>query len=458
LAGQTGFFVPIIVLRGPMMRAGKTRCAPAAAAVTLIAACSGGGTSGNATGNDVVTITLTSDAAPVNAKATQQVITLFERSHPKIKVKFEPDNGTARQSSVLRIGQGDPSLDIASAEVGYQYQWYANGWITPVTKYFTKAELSTVVPHLIEEWTTSDGKMLGIPTDNSGMWLAVNQDLLKQAGVKPPPTMKRESLQATTSGVWTWEQVLAAAKQVKQKTGKTGLIFPGDQAWATLPLAEQLGAKATGPRGLTVDGYLNKQPWVEAMARWKTFFVGGASQIANPNFSNDQFLAGNAAFQLSHDAVFDECKTVKFDCDAAAQPYYQGGHKAVQSTNSGYVLNAKSPHQAQAAEFMKFVLLNPQASKILVAAPFFAGVPMLKTPFAAMMTDPKYKTFPNSVKVLGAWQSQNWPETPVKSPIGATLFTSLSDAYQSARTGAKSPQDAATTMYDQVSRELTKYH
>lgn len=157
------------------MRAGKTRCALAAAAVTLIAACSGGGTSGNATGNDVVTITLTSDAAPVNAKATQQVITLFERSHPKIKVKFEPDNGTARQSSVLRIGQGDPSLDIASAEVGYQYQWYANGWITPVTKYFTKAELSTVVPHLIEEWTTSDGKMLGIPTDNSGMWLAVNQ-------------------------------------------------------------------------------------------------------------------------------------------------------------------------------------------------------------------------------------------------------------------------------------------
>lgn len=67
------------------MRAGKTRCALAAAAVTLIAACSGGGTSGNATGNDVVTITLTSDAAPVNAKATQQVITLFERSHPKIR-------------------------------------------------------------------------------------------------------------------------------------------------------------------------------------------------------------------------------------------------------------------------------------------------------------------------------------------------------------------------------------
>jgi ABC-type glycerol-3-phosphate transport system substrate-binding protein len=59
--------------------------------------------------------------------------------------------------------------------------------------------------------------MLGIPTDNSGMWLAVNQDLLKQAGVKPPPTMKRESLQATTSGVWTWEQVLAAAKQVSRR-------------------------------------------------------------------------------------------------------------------------------------------------------------------------------------------------------------------------------------------------
>ena len=434
--------------------------AAAAAAVTILAGCSAGGssTSGNADSNGVTTVTLESDAAPVNAKATRQVIALFEESHPKIKVKFEPDNGTARQSSVLRIGQGDPSLDIASAEVGYQYQWYANGWITPVTKYFTKAELGTVVPHLIKGWTSSDGQMLGIPTDNSGMWLAVNQDLLKQAGVTPPPTMKRDSLQATTSGVWTWEQVLAAAKKVKQATGKAGLVFPSDQAWATLPLAEQLGAQPTSPDGQSVQGYLNRQPWVQAMASWKNFFVGGASQIASPEWSNDQFLGGNAAFQLSHLAVFDECKTVKFDCDAAAEPYYAGGQKAVQSTNSGYVLNSKSPHKDQAAEFMKFVLLNPQASKILVAAPFFAGVPMLKAPFAAMMTDPKYKTFPNSVKLLGAWQSTNWPEVPVKSPIGATFFTSLSDAYQSVRTGAKPPQAAAATMYEEVSRELTKYH
>jgi multiple sugar transport system substrate-binding protein len=429
--------------------------ATAIAPLIALSACSG--TSGDASNTPgTTTITLVSDGAPSNAKATNAVIALFEKSHPTIKVKFEPDTSTARQGSVLRIGQGDPSLDIASAEVGYQYQWYANGWISPVTKYFTKDELATVVPHLVSEWTDSKGQMLGIPTDNSGMWLAVNQDLLKQAGVTPPPTMKRDSLSATTGGVWTWEQVLAAAKQVEAKAGKVGLLFTSDQAWPTLPLAEQVGAKPTSPDGLTVKGYLDQQPWVDAMTRWKAFFADGASQITNPEWTNSQFLAGDAAFQLSHIAVSDECAQATFDCDAAAEPYYQGGKPVVQSVNSGWVLNSKSPHQAEAAEFMKFVLLNPDASKALVNGPFFAGIPMLRAPLDAMQSDPAFQKFPASVKVLGAWQSENWPEEPVKSPVGGTLFTSITDAYKASRTGALTPQEAVAKMTDQVDRALAK--
>lgn len=185
-----------------------------ASLLVSLSACSGGSDSGGSPSSraGVVTITLVSNAGESNVKATNAVIALFEKSHPNIKVKFEPDTGTARQGSVLRIGQGDPTLDIGSAEVGYQYQWYANGWISPLTKYFTKAELDTIVPHLVDEWTSSKGEFLGVPTDNSGMWLAVNQDLLKKAGVAPPPTLKRGSVQQATAGVWTWEKVLAAAK------------------------------------------------------------------------------------------------------------------------------------------------------------------------------------------------------------------------------------------------------
>lgn len=429
----------------------------AASMLMTLSACSGGGGSGGS--KELVTISLVSNAGDANVKATKAVIALFEKSHPNIKVKFEPDTGAARQGSVLRIGQGDPTLDIGSAEVGYQYQWLANGWISPLTKYFTKAELDTVVPHLVDEWTSSEGEFLGVPTDNSGMWLAVNQDLLKKAGVTPPPTLKRGSVQEATDGVWTWEQVLTAAKQVKEKTGKTGLIFPGDQAWATLPLAEQLGALPTSPDGRTVKGYLDQPPWVEAMTRWKRFFdTGGAAQVANPEWTNDQFLAGNAAFQLTHLAVSDECLQAKFDCDAAAQPHYEGGQKMVQSVNSGWVLNSKSQHPDEAAAFMKFVLLDPAASKALVDGPFFAGISMLKDPVEAMPTEPEYQKFPRSIKVLGSWQSENWPQIPIKSPVGATIFTSLSDAYKDTRTGAATPQAAVDKMVNETDRQLQRYN
>lgn len=414
--------------------------------------------SGPSTVSAPVTITLVSDGGTANSKATNAVIALFEKSHPNITVDFQPDTGNARQGSVLRIGQGDPSLDIASAEVGYEYQWYANGWIVPITEYFTQDELATVVPHILAEWTNADGELLGIPTDNSGMWLAVNQDILKAAGVTPPPTMKRDSLDAVTSGVWTWEQVLVAARQVQEKTGKIGLVFPGDQAWATLPLAQQLGAETTSPDGLTVKGYLDQQPWVDAMAHWKAFFVDDVGQVANPEWTNDQFLAGEVAFQLSHVAVSDECATVTFDCDAAAEPYYEGGKPVTQSVNSGWVINSKSSHQAEAAEFMKFVLLDPEASQALVDGPFFAGITMLKEPLAAMKTSADYQTFPNSTKVLVAWQSENWPEVAVKSPVGGTIFTAVWDALKNVRTGAATPEQAVATMADQVDRELAKYN
>lgn len=206
-----------------------------------------------------------------------------------------------------------------------------------------------------------------------------------------------------------------------------------------------------------MKGYLDQPPWVEAMTRWKRFFDSGAAQVANPEWTNDQFLAGNTAFQLTHLAVSDECLQAKFDCDAATEPYYEGGQKMVQSVNSGWVLNSKSQHPDEAAAFMKFVLLDPAASKALVDAPFFAGISMLKDRVEAMPTEPEYQKFPRSIKVLGSWQSENWPQVPIKSPVGATIFTSLSDAYKDTRTGAATPQAAVDKMANEADRQLQKY-
>jgi ABC-type glycerol-3-phosphate transport system substrate-binding protein len=425
------------------------------AALVALSGCSAGSTSGAKKGT--VTITLVGDSGPANVKTQKKIIGLFEKAHPDIKVKFEGATGVdAEQGSILRLGQGDTSLDVATTEVGYEYQWYKSGWISSLTPYFTKAELAKVEPHLIAN-ETFKGQFLAIPVDNSTMWLSVNETLLKQAGVTGPPTLKKDGLDKTTSGVWTWEDVLAAAKQVKEKTGKTGLLFPADETWVLAPMAQQLGATATSADGLTVKGHLDAKPWVDLATKWKAFFANDVSQITNPTWTNDQFIAGDSAFALSHIGAYSICEQAKFDCDAAAEPHFAGGKKIVQSTGIAWAMNSKSQHKKEAAEFLKFVLLNEGAQKALVDGDYFAAIPELNTDLKAMETDPAYQKFPLQVRLLGAWQEKNWPEKPLVSPANATIFTSVSDAFKDVRVGAATPQQAMDKATATVDRELNKY-
>jgi multiple sugar transport system substrate-binding protein len=406
---------------------------------------------------DVTTITFAGDGSATFMAAQLKVIDLFEAAHPNIKVKFEPAPGVdAEQGAILRLGQGDTSLDGVTTEVGYEYQWFKNGWLESLTPYFTQDELAQIDPHLLDN-VTFDGQMLSTPMDNSTMYLAVNQDLLKQAGVTPPPTLKRNTLQETVDGVWTWEQVLEAGRKVQEATGKTGILFPNDETWILAPMGQQLGGKMFSPDGLEVKGYLDQQPWVDLATRWGRFFENNTSAITTPEWTNDQFLAGESAFALTHIGGYAICAQAAFDCDAAAQPYFEGGKKVVQSTGIAWALNAASQHKAEAAEFLKFALLDPGAQQALVDGDYFAAIPMTKAGLAAMEADPAYQEFPKQVRLLGAYQFQNWPQEMYRSPANATFFTSMSDAFENVRTGAQTPEQAVADMTSKVDRDLAAY-
>ena len=445
----------------PARRRGRVPLVLVTTLALAVTACSGGSGDGSQdSGSDssqVTTITFSGASDPTFMEAQMKVIELFEQAHPEINVEFEPAPGIdAEEGAILRLGQADPSLDIVTTEVGYEYQWFKNGWLASLKPYFSDAELAQVDSHLVAN-ETFDGEFLAIPTDNSTMWLSVNEDLLKKAGVTPPPTMKRDDLQQVVDGVWTWEQVLDAARQVKQKTGKTGIIFPNDETWILAPLGQQLGGSVHSEDGLQVKGYLDQEPWVRLAQKWKELFADDVSAIATPEWTNDQFVAGESAFQLSHIGGYQLCDGAKFDCDAAAQPYFEGGKKSVQSTGIGWALNNASEHKEQAAEFLKFTLLDPGAQKALVDGTYFAAIPMTKAGLADMESDPAYKKFPLSVRRLGAYQFQNWPSVALKSPANATIFTAMSDAFQSVRVGAETPEAAVKEMTDKVERDLSKY-
>ncbi len=235
-----------------MQRSKRALPVVAAMSAVLIAltGCTGGGGESE---DGVTTITFSGDGSETFMAAQLEVIRLFEEAHPEHQGRVRAGARCRRggRGAILRLGQGDTSLDVVTTEVGYEYQWFKNGWLESLTPYFTQEELDQVDAHMLDN-VTFEENILSVPMDNSTMYLAVNQDLLAEAGVTPPPAMKRNTLAEVTDGVWTWEAVLDAAEKVQAATGKTGILFPNDETWILAPMGQQLGGEmflGRRPRG-----------------------------------------------------------------------------------------------------------------------------------------------------------------------------------------------------------------
>ena len=425
----------------------------AAAPLLLLAACGGG----DDDSSGVTTITFAGASDPTFMEAQEEAIARFEEANPDIDVEFEPAPGVdAEEGAILRLGQGDSSLDLVTTEVGYEYQWYTEGWIEPLTPWFSEDELAQIDQHLVDN-ETFEGEFLAMPTDNSTMYLAVNYDLLAEAGVEGPPSLQRNEFDEVVDGVWTWEQVLDAAAQVKEETGKTGLLIPNDETWILAPIGQQIGGETTSEDGLEVEGYLDGEPWVDLATRYQSWFEGGVADITNPEWTIDQFLAGESAFQLAHIGDFDMCVDASFECDAAAQPHFEDGEPGVQSNGIAWAMNAASEHKDEAAEFLKFIMLDDGGQSALVDGNYFAAIPWQLDDLEALNEDPEYQKFPLSVKRLGAYQFQNWPSEAIRSPATASIFTAMSDAFLDVRVGAATPEEAVDAMTERVDRDLEAY-
>ena len=53
------------------------------------------------------------------------VIEMFEQEYPDIKISYDlPGSQEAEEPAQLRLGMGDPTLDIVTTEVGFEFQWF----------------------------------------------------------------------------------------------------------------------------------------------------------------------------------------------------------------------------------------------------------------------------------------------------------------------------------------------
>jgi multiple sugar transport system substrate-binding protein len=325
-------------------------------------------------------------SASAGADATKELLAGFEKKFPYIKVetvavpsneimsRVQADIVAGKQPDVAQLVFRD--LIYISSDLG------ANALEDMVDANELKDQLTGMIPQGLELGKV-DGKTYGLAYTFSTPILFYNADLFKQAGLDPdkPPR--------------TWDDVAAAGKAIKEKTGKNG-FFPGaygptDGTFVYQSIVMSNGGRVRDGNTLT---FADKDS-ADAVKMLRNMVDSGAHAKIDPASGSDTFAAGNMGMFLYTSALLSSVKKSaqgKFELRLAPMPSF--GDKPTAPTNSGSALFvfSKDPDKQRASyELLKY-LTSKEAYTIITSKIGYLPLRL------DIVDDPNY---------LGPWLKEN---------------------------------------------------
>jgi len=385
--------------------------------------------------------------------APPTVIPMFEAANPDIKVEVEQLAFADMFEQIqVRLGAGSVTPDVISVDVPVVASYGIRGWLLPVDDAFTPVERAD----WLEPATMAaqyQGKLLAPPMQTSTQLLFVNLDMFAAAGITPPGQNDR----------LTWEQLADIAQKLTLDKDRDGTTDQWGFIWEQItriyqlqPMPMSLGGKAIGPDGLTVDGILNSQPWIEAFTYysnafnlWK-FAPKGDVGTVREMFQNGKlamFLGGPVNIKRIMDSG------VTFNWNVSRHPYFEGG-EVVTPTGSWHIgVNARSLHPDEATRFVHWITTGQGAEEWYRAS---GEMPAQKSVLSLIDTDPTYQKVPMSYMKVAAEEANVNPQPRPLTPGYMEYQTILGEVFSDIRNGANVVQ-ALNSAVDRIEAEMAKY-
>lgn len=335
------------------------------ATALLLAGCAPG-----PTGNTAATPTTVSQAEIDKAMDTPTTLTfwswvpniqteidLFEKAHPKIKVRVENVGAGLPQytkiRTALKAGTGAP--DVAQVEYQYIPSFNVTKSLLDLAPYGAAKLKSEYVPWVWQQ-VVSDKQVLAIPQDSGPMGNLYRTDILKSAGVS-------DSLK-------TWDDYATAAATIKSKTGSYISNLAPNDGGQIVGLMWQAGVKPFGYDGSkNVTVAVNNAKAKAVMSYWQKLVQADEVSV-DPDFT-DQWYQGLAQgkyagwLTAAWGPIFLQGTAVKTSGLWAASPLPQYPGTAETSGNwggSSDAVLATSKNKIAAYEFAKWLNNNKEST------------------------------------------------------------------------------------------------
>ncbi|MET9378039.1 extracellular solute-binding protein [Streptomyces sp. NPDC002992] len=342
------------------------------ATLGLTAAGCGGGGSGS--GGGTVTLRYAWWGSDDRAKRINQTIALFEKKHPKIKIKtdFQPYADFWKKFNTQASGGNPP--DVFQNAIGFLRKYDEKNVLLDLREQVTAGNLRMDGFRAgLEKFGEVDGKLLGVPVGSNSMALVIDKTLFGKAGITPRPG-------------WTWGEFHAALAKIRDTQGRAG-----DSGMYGVMYLYDLHLRQHGKAFFTKDGLGFTE--ADLTDWWTTAYAGVRSGI--------HAAPGKVAQVKPKSAVTAELAAAEFTWDNFAVRYTaegksQYGLAPIPTTDgkkTGQYLGSlmlsgsrRTKHPKEVAQFIDFMVHDPEVARIMG---FDRGVPATTVQYEAFKpTDP----------------------------------------------------------------------
>ena len=345
----------------------QMRTVIAAAASAALLALSGCGTSVGASNVPVVpsdgdvTIRLSWWGGDSRIKATEQVVSDFEKIHPNIHVETEYSDWTGYWDKLAVQSAGGNAPDVMQMDELYLAFYGGMESLLDLSKTTKYLDLSHIDPGLLDMGKL-DGKQIAVPMSTAQYGVIVNDDVLKQLGLTLPADAES----------WTWDEFEDFARQVSEKShGKiVGAIAPNNG------YALQLWARQHGER-LFTGNRVSISPetlasFLELPAKWAENGIEVSRETWSENVTaalNDSaFGKGQQALMLTQAPQITPYAQAAGNAHMSLLPIPQvrpGARTNYLKPGMYWAISSGSQHPAEAAMLVDYLLNNRKAGRII---------------------------------------------------------------------------------------------
>jgi len=247
-----------------------------------------------------------------------------------------------------------------------------------------------------------EGKIYAIPHSYGTPQLYYNKDIFRKAGLDADKVPR------------TWDEVIAAATQIKQKTGMAGVAHlhasMGD--YGTMVMVTNAGATYLNKAGTKAE--FDTPQGVAVLQMWQDMAKSGIMPVANDQQWGAAFQAGQMGMYITSSAAlrgFVASAQGKFDLGVAQYPLWKEQPRRVNNSGAAIMLHAPagprreaslkllrhlsrqdvSNHWSRETGYMPLIR-NPQADPAM--AKYIAEFPLVRPSIAQMAETLPTATWP----------------------------------------------------------------